>query len=206
MPRTKSPDSIESKVFSRIKGRGAGWVFTPSHFSDLGARPAVASALNRIKARGIVRLLARGIYDYPIQHPVLGTVAPSTDAVARALSARDATRLQPAGAYAVNILGLSEQVPSKAVFLTDGPARKIKIGQREIILQHTTARNMATAGRKSGLVIQALRHLGKDQVDDHVLAILRRQTTDADRKQFAKDLRHAPAWIAAILRSLSTAA
>ena len=120
---------------------------------------------------------------------MLGTVAPSADAIARALVVRDAIRLQPSGAYAANVLGLSEQVPSRIVFLTGGPARKVKIGKREILLQHTTPRNMATAGRKSGTLIQALRYLGQDQVDKKNLATIRRQITDSDRPILRDDLR-----------------
>lgn len=116
---------------------------------------------------------------------------------------RDAIRLQPSGAYAANILGLSEQAPSRVVFLTDGPARKVKIGKREIILQHTTPRNMATAGRKSGTLIQALRYLGKDQIDDRVIANLRRRIDDKDHAGIRRDLIHAPASIADILRPLT---
>lgn len=194
--------SIDSKVRSRIYGNGKGWVFTPKHFQDIGSSAAVDSTLRRLKAAGTIRQLARGLYDYPAQDPVLGTVAPSADAIARALVVRDAIRLQPSGAYAANMLGLSEQVPSRIVFLTDGPARKIKIGKREIHLQHTTPRNMATAGRKSGTIFQALRHLGQDQMNDQALAILRRQITDGDRPLIQKDLHHAPAWIADLLRPL----
>lgn len=118
------------------------------------------------------------MYDYPVEHPVLGTIAPSADAIARALVGRDAIRLQPSGAYAANVLGLSDQVPSRIVFLTDGPARKVKIAKQEIILQHTTPRNMAAAGRKSGTLIQALRYLGQDQIDEKVRSIFRRQIAD----------------------------
>lgn len=200
---SKHATSTDSKVLDRIHGHGRGWVFTPAHLTDLGTRNAVASALKRFKAEGIIRLIARGLYDYPVRDPVLGIVAPSADAIARALVVRDAIRLQPSGAYAANILGLSEQVPSRIVFLTDGPARKVKIGKREILLQHTTPRNMATAGRKSGTLIQALRYLGQEQVDDQVLAILRRQIADADRSAIRKDLRHAPAWIADLIRPLT---
>lgn len=199
----KHATSTDSKVLDRIRGRGRGWVFTPAHLIDLGSRNAVASALKRFKAAGIIRQLARGLYDYPVQDPVLGTVAPSADAIARALVVRDAIRLQPSGAYAANQLGLSEQVPSRVVFLTDGPTRKVKIAKREIILQHTTPRNMATAGRKSGTFIQALRHLGQAQVNEQVLATLRRQITDNDRSAIRKDLHHAPAWIADLLRPLT---
>ncbi len=202
-PMAKHAQSIDSSVRSRIFGNGMGWVFTPRHFQDLGSDSAIDSALRRLKAEGSIRQLARGLYDYPVQDPVLGTVASSADAIARALVVRDAIRVQPSGAYAANRLGLSEQVPSRVVFLTDGPARKVKIGRREIILQHTTPRNMATAGRKSGTFIQALRYLGQDQVDDEVLAKLRRQIADDDRSAIRKDLRHAPAWIADLLRSLT---
>jgi hypothetical protein len=200
---TKHATSTENKALSRIYSHGRGWVFTPSHLADLGSRDAVASALKRFKAAGTIRQLARGLYDYPVEHPVLGTVAPSADAIARALVVRNAIRLQPSGAYAANVLGLSEQVPSRIVFLTDGPARRVKIGRREIILQHTTPRNMATSGRKSGTLIQALRYLGQDQVDETVIATLCRQITGADRVSLRRDLRHAPAWIADLLRPLT---
>ena len=195
--------SIDGQVRSCIYGHGRGWVFTPKHFQSLGQTDAIDSALRRLKAAGTIRQLARGLYDYPVCDPVLGNVAPSADAIARALVVRDAIRLQPSGAYAANVLGLSEQVPSRIVFLTDGPTRKVRIGRREIHLQHTTPRNMATAGRKSGIVIQALRYLGQDQVNDQVLATLRRHITAADRPALQKDLVHAPAWIADLLRPLN---
>lgn len=195
--------TTDFKVRSRIYGNGRGWVFTPNSFRGVGSRDAIDSAISRLWKEGTIRKLARGLYDYPVQDPVLGTVAPSADQIARALVVRDVIRLQPSGAYAANILGLSEQVPSRVVFLTDGPARKVTLGKREIILQHTTPRNMATAGRKSGTIIQALRYLGKDQVDDRVMAILRRQISDDEMPKIHKDLRHAPEWIADLLRPIT---
>ena len=192
--------SIDSQVRSRIYGHGRGWVFTHRHFQGVGSTDAIESALRRLRQEGVIRLLARGLYDYPVQHSVLGTVAPSADAVARALAGRDAIRLQPSGAYAANVLGLSEQVPSRIVFLTDGPSHRVKLGKQEIILKQTVPRNVAAAGRKGGTVIQALRYLGKDQVTDEVRAILRRQITDEDRPALLRDLVHAPAWIADLLR------
>jgi len=198
--------SIDIQVRSRIYGHGRGWVFTPKHFQGIGSAAAIESALRRFKQAGVIRKLARGLYDYPVQHPVLGTVAPSADAVARALVGRDAIRLQPSGAYAANVLGLSEQVPSRIVFLTDGPSRKVKIGKQEIILKQTVPRNVAAAGRKSGTLIQALRYLGQDQVDNRICTILRRKITDEDRAAIRRDLRYAPAWIADLLRPFTESA
>jgi hypothetical protein len=129
-------------------------------------------------------------------------LTPSPDAVARALAGRDAFRLQPSGAYAANLLGLSTQIPMKIVYLTDGRSRTVHIEKKQIALKQTTPRNMATAGRTSGLVIQALRHLGRKYVDNHVIAKLDRGLGSDDRKQLLKDVRFAPVWIADIMRRL----
>ncbi len=198
----KHTQSIDNKIINRIYGHGKGWAFTPAHFSDLGSRDAVASALRRYRRSGIIRQRARGLYDYPRTDPELGVLTPSPDAVARALAGRDAIRLQPSGAYAANLLGLSTQIPMKIVYLTDGRSRTVQIGKKYIILKQTTPRNMATAGRISGLVVQAFRHLGRQHVDDEVIARLDRQLDADGRKQLLKDVRFAPAWIADIMRRL----
>jgi hypothetical protein len=151
MARRKSPQSIDSRILAAIHGRGRGSVFVPSDFLDIGSREAVGLTLHRLARNGTIRRLARGLYDFPKEHPVLGPLQPSAEVVARALAGRDRTRLQPTGAYAANALGLSEQVPAKAVFLTDGPSRMVNIGPTTIQLRRTTAKNMAAAGRLSGL-------------------------------------------------------
>jgi hypothetical protein len=133
----------------------------------------------------------------------LGGIAPTPQRIAHALAEKDGSRIQPSGAYAANLLGLSEQVPAKVVFLTDATDRRITVGRQEIILKHTTPKNMATADRTSGLVIQALRYLGKEHVDDAVIGRLARRLTADDRRQLLKDIRHAPAWIGAIFRRLA---
>jgi hypothetical protein len=198
----KHTESIDNKVISRIFAYGKGWVFTPAHFFDLGSRDAVASALKRYRQSGRIRQLARGLYDYPRTDSTLGVLSPSPDAVAKALAGRDAVRLQPSGAYAANLLGLSTQIPMKIVYLTDGRSRTVQIGKKQIDLKRTTPRNMATAGRISGLVIQALRHLGRQHVDDEVVARLDRKLNTDDRQMLLKDVRFAPAWIADIMRQI----
>lgn len=195
--------SINNTVIKRIKGHGRGWVFTPADFKDLGSRTAVALALMRHKRDGTIRQLARGLYDYPRRDPQIGLIAPSVDQIVAALEVRDAVRLQPSGAYAANLLGLSDQVPMKVVFLTDGPTRNLRIGNRQILLKHTTPRNMATAGRISGTVIQALRWLGRRHVDDRIKSILRKRLDAEDRVQILKDIPYAPIWIAQVISAVA---
>ena len=136
--------------------------------------------------------------DYPKTDPQLGPLQPSADDIASALAGRDATRLQPSGAYSAISLGFptSDEGP-------DGRTRTVQVGKRQIILKHTTPRNMATAGRSSGLVIQALRHLGRKNIDQKIIARLDHRLNDDARKQMMKDIRYAPAWIADIIRKLA---
>jgi hypothetical protein len=199
----KTSKNTDSQILRRIYGHGMGWVFTPSHFKDLGSRDAIASALKRHKQSGLIRQLARGLYDYPKTDPELGPMQPSVDDIAKALAGRDAVRLQPTGAYAANLLGLSTQVPMKVTYLTDGLSRTVQIGKRQITLKRTTPRNMATAGKVSGLVIQALRRMGQAHIDKQVIAQLDRVLDAQAKAQLMKDIRYAPAWIADIIRDLA---
>ena len=195
--------SIDSKILSRIYGSGRGSVFTPGRFLDLGSRDAVDKVLSRLVQKGAIRRLARGLYNYPESHPIMGILAPSPDAIAQALAGKQGIRLQPSGAYAANRLGLSTQVPARIVYLTDGPSRTVRVGNQEIRLQRTTPRSMGPAGRTSGLVIQALRHLGQKHVDDAVIQTLQRKLSDQDKKRLIKDIAYAPTWVGKHLREIA---
>jgi hypothetical protein len=203
MGRKKSPQAIDARILASIRGRGRGCVFVPSDFLEIGSREAVDLTLHRMARLGTIRRLTRGVYDFPKEHPILGQLSPSAEDIAKALAGRDRTRIQPAGAYAANALGLSEQVPAKAVFLTDGPSRMVKIGKMTIQLRRTTARNMATAGRLSGLLIQALRELGQAHITPERCEHLKRLLPLGKRRELLKDLRLAPAWMHPIFRELA---
>lgn len=200
---SKHTDSVDTQVLQRIQSHGQGWVFTPSDFADLGSRTACATALKRHKAAGTIRLLGRGLYDVPRVHPVLGTLWPAIEAVSQALERKDGIRLQPSGVYAANLLGLSEQVPAKVVFLTDGATRTVKVGPTQISLKRTTPRNMSAAGTLSGLLIQAFRSLGAAHITPQRIARLRQTLPVAERAKVLQDIALAPEWMHAHLREVA---
>ena len=199
----KHAKSVDNQLLGRIIAKRRGWVFTPADFLDLGSRTAVGLALMRHARAGTIRKFARGLYYYPIHNSRFGAIPPSDDSIASALKGRDDFRLQASGAHAANVLGISTQVPVRTVFLTDGRSRKVKLGKRQIVLKNASSRQMATAGRVSGMVIQALRWIGQRYVDDRMIASLRRRLSDRDKQQLLKDLRYAPAWIAEIMRNVA---
>ena len=195
----KHTHSIDRQVVNRMVADKTGLVFTPTDFLDFGSRDAVDQALSRNCRLGVIRKVARGLYDVPRNDPVLGVLSPRPDAVARALAQRDAVRLHPSGAFAANLLGLSDQVPMRMVFLTDGRARRVQVGKNQIVFRKAASRQMATAGRISGDVIQALRWIGRNHIDEDVIARLRRHLKPGQKIQLLKDLRFAPTWIADIM-------
>lgn len=192
------------RVRRRIRAKGEGAVFASKDFLDLGSRAAVDQALSRLERGGLIRRITRGVYDTPRRNVLLGRVLnPAPEEVVRVVARRDDLRLQVTGAEAANLLGLSTQVPARIVYLTDGASRRLQLGEQVIELRHTTPKNMVTAGRVSGLVIQALRHLGRAQVDEVTIGHLQGTLSERDKETLRKDRVHAPGWMQSVLLEIA---
>jgi Family of unknown function (DUF6088) len=194
--------TIEGAVKNRIFGHGRGWCFTPKHFLDLGNDTSVRKALSLLQQQKIIRRIAQGLYDYPREHEALGIVSPNIDAVAKAIAEKNGAKIQPAGAYAANLIGLSEQVPGRVIFLTDGPPKKLMIGKLEITFKQATVKNMFAAGSREALVIQAFKFMGKEHIDETMLRTTKKFLRSSNRKDFKKNIQFAPQWIRALLLNL----
>lgn len=155
---------------------------TPSAFIDLAELRSINVVLERRAKEGKIRKLARGLYDYPRNHPKLSVLHPEINTIVKAIIGRDNIRYKPSGAYAANMLGLSEQVPSKVVFITDGISRKIVIGKFSIEFKKTTTKNMALAGKEAGLVIQALIFLKPHNVNGTIINRLKKLLKRHDKR------------------------
>ena len=189
----------ENSVKKRIIGRGRGWCFTPRSFLDLGNDESIRKALSELYKQKVIRRLAQGVYDYPTEHNVLGMIPPNLNDVAKAIAEKNGVQIQPAGALAANLAGLSEQVPGRLIFLTEGPSRKVKIGNQEIIFRKTTSKVMAAAGTREGLIVQAFKNLGKEHIDRLIRARTRKFLAPSGVKIIRKNLRYAPAWIRSLV-------
>lgn len=191
--------SIEDQVIKKIKDNKRGKIFFPASFSNLGSEDAIHQALKRLTEKGILLRIAHGIYLYPKIDPELGILYPPIDEIAKAIAKRDKARIIPTGAQALNLLGLSTQVPMKVVYLTDGAQRNISIGNQSIKFKKTSPRNLATKGEISGLIIQALREIGKDNASNDQLRIIHEILQKEDPANVRNDAGLAPAWISRIM-------
>ncbi len=193
----------ESKIQELIKAKGKGFVFTSKYFSSkTDDVSVVTSALSRLVQKKVIRRLVHGLYDLPEVHPKLGAIMPSTEKVIEAIKTSEAIRVQPTGAYAANLLGLSTQIPMRIELYTNGPKKTIRFGKQEILLKPTTPKNMIGAGTKAGLILHAFRQIGKDNVTEEMIKRIKNQLEEKDIKQIKKQAQYAPAWIAKIMREL----
>ncbi len=181
--------SAETAIKNKIIEHGPGWCFTPMHFSDLGSDASIRKALSQLEKQKFIRRLARGLYDYPQKHNTLGIIPPDLNEVAKAIAEKDGVLIQPAGAHAANLVGLSTQAASK----------KLKLGNQEIIFKKTTKKNMLSAGTREGLLIQALKNLGKDHIDQKARIQISKFLKDSPKDEIKKNIKFAPAWIRALV-------
>jgi hypothetical protein len=200
------PPSIALKVSRRITRASTSnpaRVYTPFDFLDLGTPHSVGMALMRLVRSGALRRLARGLYDVPRRHALLGELQPTADEIAQALARRDGASVQPSQAMAANLLSLSDQVPARAMYETDGPSRTVKVGSLTVQLKKRPARQVRSASPMSHLVFAALRSLGRTQVSESRIAHLQRTLSAQDRARLLKDLPLAPAWMHPYLRFIA---
>lgn len=193
-------ETIEDNIFTKIAKARKGSLFFTEDFLNFGSAKSVSKALERLVDGGKISRVARGIYARLEIHPVLGEISPSTEAIAEAISRRDKARIMPTGVLALNALGLSTQVPMNVVYLTDGSARKIDLGKRKIVFKRTSPKNLSAIGEISGLVIQALKEIGKDNVTEEEIQIILKQLEKEDQYRLKHDIRLAPEWIRKIMR------
>lgn len=193
-------ESIEKQIDKSISNHKRGRIFFPINFVKFGSSAAVRQSLKRLESNGLLIRIAKGIYLYPKTHETLGILYPSIDHIAVAISKRDKTRIIPTGIQALNRLGISTQVPMNVVYLTDGAARLIKLKNGSIKFKKASPRVLAVKSDLNILVIQALREIGKDNVDQKVLKKIDGILKSVDPEDVNHDLKLVPAWIAEIMK------
>ena len=191
-------------ILNRIRGRGRGAVHITQDFLALGRRAAIDQALSRLAGKGSIRRIGRGIYDYPKISPLIGVLTPDPDKVAQAFAKKTGSVIQMSGARAANELGLSTQVPARIVYLTNGNSRRISLGKQIIELKHAAPKKMAIANKPIGTVVQALRHLGRDNIDVATIQKLKTSLSGDDKAELRKHLDAVPDWMRPVIANITT--
>lgn len=171
-----------------------GGVLSPKEFLHLGSRAAIDQALSRLTKEGKLLRVARGTYVTPVSSR-FGTRAPAPEMVVHALAAQSGEVVTPHGASAANMLGLTQQVPIREVYLTSGRTRKLKLGRSEVMVKHAPRWMLALGSGPAGAAVRALAWMGPAHVGES-LAALRRTLPPSEWQTLASARAALPSWMA----------
>lgn len=197
--------TINNKILSRLYGHGRGWTFFPNEFVGEFDRKQIDNALSDLTKDGKIRRVCRGMYDYPKYSDLLGQeLSPDHDQVARAFARKFNWRIQPSGDAALNLLGISTQVPGRYIYLSDGPNRTYAIGNYKLVFKKTALKEIGFKHRESGIIVQALKTLGKERITPEILKKIRNELDTEMCSKILKDTKTVTGWVYDCIKEICT--
>jgi len=195
--------SLFNKATRQIYRHGRGWAFSEIDFSHLGSAETINVYLHRLCAKGTIRRVIRGIYDYPRFSKLLGeTMCPDLGQVAKALARKFGWRIWPSGPAALNLMGISTQVPGRVVYYSDGPNRTYSVLGNQLAFKHSALKEAAFTHFESAVIVQGLKSLGMHAVTETVIERMRQWLPTEMRKKVLRDTQTVTHWVADAVRRI----
>lgn len=189
------PEIAKNKIENKILKSSRGELFFADYFKNLATPENIRLTLFRMENDGFIERLAHGIYIKPKKDPLLGTIYPNIGEIAKEIAKRDKARIAPTGVMALYLLGLTTQVPLKAVYLTDGSQREVKIGNRTIKFKRTVPKSFAIKDELLHLIVQAFKEKGQLEITEEFLETIKPTVKKLDEKVMRNQVVYAPVWI-----------
>lgn len=187
---------ILNEIKQRILDAEDNTVFVAVDFVDVADKTTVSVCLTRLEAEKIIKRIIRGVYYKPEYNDFLQEhIAPPTDRVARAIARNYGWTIVPCGDTALNLLGLSTQVPAVWAYVSDGTYKEYMYDNTKITFKRTTNKEISKMSYKTALVVQALRTLGKDNIDDVAINKLSNDLTTQEKKRLLTEAKTVTSWI-----------
>ncbi|MDR3716069.1 MAG: DUF6088 family protein [Puia sp.] len=159
-------EKVHTEIEKEVTSKENGDIIFAADFRGKGEANTIKQALFRLVKSGKIQRLAKGIYYKPKIDPLLGPLKPGPEELIQALEEKEKIRIIPGGALAMNMLGITTQVPTRMVYLTDGSPRTLKLGNLEIKLKTTSPKRLSRKGKISALLIQALEEMDLERIDE----------------------------------------
>ena len=195
-------ETSKYQIETKISKSSLGELFFADDFVKYGSAANIRKVLSRLENDGLIVRLSHGIYLKPKQDPLLGVIYPSIEETAKEIAKRDKARIAPTGNLALYLLGLTTQVPLKAIYLTDGSQREIKIGNRTIKFKRTAPKSFAIKDELLHLIVQAFKERGQKEVTESFLLNIQSSVLRVDKQIIKTQLKYAPVWIQKVIHQL----
>lgn len=192
-----------SQMYDRINESFIGKAFVVSDFTDIMNYETAKKAIARLEKQGEIRRVLRGVYDKPKYSKLLNEeLLPDPDETARAIARNFNWTIAPSGNTALNMLGLSTQVPAKWEYISTGPYREYEVGNNTITFSHRANKTIEGMSQKTAMVIEALRAIGKSEIDEKVINKIRNNLTAKERENLINEGRQTTNWIYDLIKKI----
>lgn len=181
-----------------------GSIFTMDDFYGIAIPNNIKQCLSRLIKDGSLRRISRGIYQKPKYIPAIQRYASaSPELVVEALVRENGWRIVPNGNAALNILGLDTQIPMHLVYISSGPNHRYELGNTSIEFRHRSNKEIGPFSEKTALIIQALKTIGPDRIEDRHIEAIKNQLTERDKESIRQERRFTFAWMQPFLMKIA---
>ncbi len=198
------PRDVTKRIRQRIYVHGRGWIFNSKDFQDIADLVTVRQVLGRLTKQGTILRLRKGVYHFPTISSLLNAPSnPDPDSVVRAIARANGWTVMPTGDTALNLLGLSKQVPAQYQYFSDGPSKKYEWEGGILVFKHRTNKETTSLSPRTALLVQALKALGENRVDRSIMGKLREEFSATELKLAAKEAKYSTSLVYNAIKELA---
>lgn len=178
-------------------------VFFANDFLDIASNATVRQILKRLADEDKIKRVIDGFYYNPKYSELIGEYeAVSIHELALAIARKYNWNIAPYSSTALNLLGLSTQVPTHYKYISSGRYKEYKIGDTVLEFKKVNPGEIANMSLKTATVIQSIKSLGKEDITSEVIQKIRENLTEKERKDLMNESKSVPAWIYEVLREI----
>lgn len=195
--------NILGKTRNLIKKMIPGSVFSANDFSEISDNAKMGVTLSRLEKEGLIQKVLYGVYIYPEYSEFLNEyVAPAPNEVAQALARKFGWTIVPSGDTALNLLGLSTQVPAVWTYVSDGAYKEYFYGKIKLKFKKKTNKEISKISYKTALVIQAIKTMGKENVTDEIINQIRVNMSKQEKESMLTEAKFATSWVYEVIKKI----
>lgn len=185
-----------NKAIFYISGNRRGWVFSSSDLLGVFTRREADDNIKYLMKKEKIRRIAHGLYEYPKYSELLQQyLSPDMHLVAKAFARKFNWRIEVSGETALNMLGLSTQVPGRYIYLSNGPHRSYDILGTTLEFKKSALKEIGFKHKESSLIVQSLNSLGKDNITPEIIVKIKNKIDPKMYSRVLKDTQRSKIWV-----------
>lgn len=195
--------SYTEKISDKINDFDSHKVFFANDFLDIASYETARKTLNRMVNERKIQRVIGGFYYNPRYSELIGEYeAASIHELALAIARKYNWNIAPHGSTALNLSGLSTQVPTHYTYISSGRYKTYKIADTVLEFKKVNPGEIANMSLKTATVIQAIKSLGKEHINDQVVQQIRENLTGKERKDLMDESKSVSAWMYEVIREI----